>query len=87
MIVYMNLSYFGQKNWCTYFKEILNEMETTEIWNKQYITLLEITAIICQLYESFIIKTLNDICNTDKNPKLRAYIKHLKQNLDLKIIY
>ncbi len=29
---------FGQKNWCTNVKEILNEMETTEICNKQCIT-------------------------------------------------
>ncbi len=30
---------FGQKNWCTYVKEILKEMEMTEILNKQCITL------------------------------------------------
>ncbi len=26
---------FGQKNWCTYVKEILNQIEVTDIWNKQ----------------------------------------------------
>ncbi len=43
---------FGQKNWCIYVNEILNEIEMTEIWNKQYITLLEIKAISCKLHET-----------------------------------
>ncbi len=62
---------FGQKNWCTNVKEILNEME--KIWNKKCITLLEIKAVCCKLHENFIMNTLNDISNTDKYPKLRTY--------------
>ncbi len=73
VIVYNESFEFGQKNWCTYVKKILNEMEITEIWNKQCITLLEIKAISCKLHENFIMKTFNDISNTDKYPKLCTY--------------
>ncbi len=60
----------GQKNWCTNVKEILNEMEMREICNKQCITVLAINAISFKLHENFILKTLNNISNTDKHPKL-----------------
>ncbi len=73
---------FGQKNWCTYVKEILNEMEMTQIWNKQCINILEIKAISCKLHENFIMKTLNDISNTDKYPIICIY-KTFKTDLRL----
>ncbi len=72
MIVYMNLSNLDRNTVLFIVKEIRNEMETTEIWNKQCITLLEIKVISCKLHENFIMKTLN-IFNTDKYPKLRTY--------------
>ncbi len=70
MIVYMNLSNLDRKTGAHIVKEIRNEMEITEIWNKQCITLLEIKAICCKLHENFIMKTLNDISNSDKYSKL-----------------
>ncbi len=98
---------FGQKNWFTYVKEMLNEMEMIEIWNKQSITHLGIKAIICKLqlnlylslsvfkvsyfmankefqknkHENLIMKTLNDICNTDKYPNLCTYKTRLENYL------
>ncbi len=62
---------FGQKYCGTYVNEILNEIEMTG--NKQCITFWEIKAISCKLHENFIMKTLNDISNIDKYPKLHTY--------------
>ncbi len=56
------------------------------LWNEQYISnrgAVEIKDISNILHESFITRTLSDICNLEKFPKLCTYNKKisLKRNL------
>lgn len=63
----------GQVNWCTYIKDILMEVDMNETWERQCITNIQINIIKNKLHEQFTKKTMNDILNTDKFPKLRTY--------------
>ncbi len=63
----------GQLNWCSYIKDIIAEADMNHIWNEQYITHIEIKDISNILHESFITRTLSDICKLEKFPKLTTY--------------
>ncbi len=69
-------------NWCTYIKNILDNTNNIQIWKDQCISISQITQIKNKLHESFILKTLMDISDTDKFPKLRTY-KKLKADFRL----
>ncbi len=72
----------GQLNWCTFVTDILVEAILGRKWDEQYIRNIEIMKISNLLHEMYIMKTLDDIFNSEKFPKLHTYEK-FKQDFRL----
>ncbi len=61
------------RNWCSFVKQILIDVDMEDIWLNQDISDKNIRAIKCLLHENFIRDTLTGIEDSEKSPKLRSY--------------
>ena len=69
----LELCNLGQTNWCSHIKSILHDNHFSHAWDAQKIDNNMINAITENLYKSFMEKCMNDINNSEQNPKLRTY--------------
>ena len=82
----LNLNNMGQTNWCTTLRNILSETNHLHLWDEQSITDKQYQLIKESLYTEFIKITLQQINNTDTNPKLRTY-KLFKNHFQFKTFF
>jgi len=68
-----NMHNRGQTNWCTTLKAILQETNKMHLWNEQNITERQFQQIKESLYKDFMTMTIEQINDSDSNPKLRTY--------------
>jgi hypothetical protein len=77
-----NLNRAGQTNWCTTIKGILKESNNMPLWEAQSITDKQYHLMREILHKNFMSLTMEEINNSDINPKLRTY-KLFKGNFQL----
>ena len=76
------LSEHGQENWCSFVKDILVDLGYSEAWNLHEINDRDLYALKEKLYKTHMDKCLENINDSEKNPKLRTY-KLLKTEFKL----
>ena len=67
------LQELGQINWCTHIKNVLSEIECEHIWEEQTLENRGLGMIKEKLYKLHMDVCLENICDSEKNPKLRTY--------------
>ena len=67
------LSEHGQQNWCSVVKCILTELGYSEAWNTQEMNERELFALKEKIYKGHMDKCLENINDSERNPKLRTY--------------
>ena len=63
----------GQINWCTHVKSILEETQLATAWDEQSLDIKTYSVLKERLHKAFMDKCIENIDDSDKNPKLRTY--------------
>lgn len=63
----------GQNNWCSHIKALLYDHNHQSNWDNQIINIQDVNVIKEKIYKKFMDNCLNQINNSDDNPKLRTF--------------
>ena len=69
----LELNDLGQTNWCTHVKHILYENQLAHVWEAQQLDNNIMNTLIENIYKRFMDKCMQDVNNSEQNPKLRTY--------------